>query len=115
VETVKYLFGIDRTKSVANLSYDLVNWKADEQCNEWFARCHTRVAFGIAQLLNNTTHGESIYRIMPWNIEKPCAIRHHDMFALSNNSQTSFFQTLDCLEMLMPGILGISDGQFDFS
>ena len=52
---------------------------------------------------NDTAHGECIDRVVPRNGENACAVRHHDVPALTNNSIASFLQRPNSSTMIDPG------------
>ena len=48
----------------------------------------------------DTSHRESIHRIVAWNGDNANSIRHHYVFSLANDVKPGFLQSLDGIEVI---------------
>jgi len=60
---------------------------------------------GQSGVADNAAHGESIHRIVAWNGQDALAVGHHDVFALTQNAETSLLQRAHRLKVRNPGKL----------
>jgi len=64
---------------------------------------------GEACISDDATHGERVYRIVPWDGHDPCSIRHDDMLALPGDVEPGLFECLAAGRWGIPGMFGIRD------
>lgn len=57
------------------------------------------------RILNNSTHGDRVHRIVPWDRDEMRAIAHYSVLALAYNPEAGFFERLDRPEMVNAGNL----------
>jgi len=56
-----------------------------------------------ACVLNNSTHGDRVYRIVSRNRDEMYAVAHYNVLALAHNSEAGLFERLDRPEMINAG------------
>ena len=48
----------------------------------------------------DTTHRKSVDRVIAWNCNDSNSVRHYDVFALANDAETGFLESLDGIEVV---------------
>jgi len=55
---------------------------------------------------NNTTHRKRVDGVIAWNGDNTNPVGHHNVFALTNNSEAGFLESFNCIKVVDARNLG---------